>query len=65
MIETLDMVRITNLPVIVIKQELADLPLFGWMTRSYGVIPVERSAGPKAFARWWRRASEPSLPGDR
>lgn len=48
MIETLDMVRITNLPVIVIKQELADLPLFGRVTRSYGVIPVERSAGAKA-----------------
>jgi 1-acyl-sn-glycerol-3-phosphate acyltransferase len=49
MIETLDMVRITNLPVIVIKQELADLPLFGRVTRSYGVIPVERSAGAKAL----------------
>ena len=49
MLETLEMVRITNLPMIVIKQELADLPLFGWMTRRYGVIPVERSAGAKAL----------------
>jgi 1-acyl-sn-glycerol-3-phosphate acyltransferase len=49
MLETLEMVRITNLPIIVIKQELADLPLFGWMTRRYGVIPVERSAGAKAL----------------
>jgi 1-acyl-sn-glycerol-3-phosphate acyltransferase len=49
MIETLDMVRITNLPVIVIKKELADLPLFGRLTRRYGVIPVERSAGAKAL----------------
>lgn len=49
MLETLEMVRLTNLPVIVIKKELADIPLFGWMTRRYGVIPVERSAGAKAL----------------
>ena len=49
MLETLEMVRITNLPVIVIKKELADLPLFGLMTRRYGVIPVERTAGAKAL----------------
>ena len=49
MLETLEMVRITHLPVIVIKRELADIPLFGFMTRRYGVIPVERSAGAKAL----------------
>lgn len=49
MVETLDMVRITNLPIIVIKKELADLPLFGLLTRRYGVIAVERSAGAKAL----------------
>ncbi len=49
MLETLEMVRLTNLPVIVIKKELADIPLFGWMTRRYGVIAVERSAGAKAL----------------
>ena len=49
MFETIEMVRITDLPVIVIKQELADIPLFGLVTRRYGVIPVERSAGAKAL----------------
>ena len=49
MFETTEMVRITHLPVIVIKRELADIPLFGRMTRLYGVIPVERSAGAKAL----------------
>jgi 1-acyl-sn-glycerol-3-phosphate acyltransferase len=48
-LETTEMVRITHLPVIVVKRELADLPLFGFMTRRYGVIPVERSAGAKAL----------------
>jgi 1-acyl-sn-glycerol-3-phosphate acyltransferase len=49
MLETMEMVRISNLPVIVLKKELADIPLFGWMTRRYGVIAVERSAGAKAL----------------
>ena len=49
MFETLEMVRLTNLPIIVMKKELADIPLFGFMTRRYGVIPVERSAGAKAL----------------
>ena len=49
MFETLEMVRLSKLPVIVMKKELADIPLFGWLTRRYGVIPVERSAGAKAL----------------
>jgi len=43
------MVRITNLPVMVMKKELSDIPLFGFLTRRYGVIPVERTAGAKAL----------------
>jgi len=49
MFETTEMVRLSKLPVIVIKRELADIPLFGFLTRCYGVIPVERSAGAKAL----------------
>jgi 1-acyl-sn-glycerol-3-phosphate acyltransferase len=49
MFETLEMVRLTNLPIIVMKKELADIPLFGFLTRRYGVIPVERSAGARAL----------------
>jgi 1-acyl-sn-glycerol-3-phosphate acyltransferase len=49
MFETLEMVRLANLPVIVMKKQLADIPLFGFMTQRYGVIPIERSAGAKAL----------------
>lgn len=49
MFETTEMVRLSKLPVIVIKRELADIPLFGFLTRRYGVIPVERGAGAKAL----------------
>lgn len=49
MFETIEMVLIARTPVIVLKRELADLPLFGRMTRRYGVIPVDREAGARAL----------------
>lgn len=49
MFETLEMVRIGDTPAIVLKRELSQIPLFGWLTRRYGVIPVDRSAGSKAL----------------
>ena len=48
-LETTEMLRLTKLPVIVIKRELADIPGFGFLTKQYGVIPVERTAGAKAL----------------
>jgi 1-acyl-sn-glycerol-3-phosphate acyltransferase len=51
MFETTELVRLSNSPVIVIKRELADIPVFGWLTRRYGVIAVDRSAGAKALRR--------------
>jgi len=47
--ETLEIVRLSDSPVLVMKRELADIPLFGKVTRLYGVIPVERTAGAKAL----------------
>ncbi len=49
MFETLETMRLARTPVIVLKRELADIPLFGWTTRRYGVIPVDREAGPRAL----------------
>jgi 1-acyl-sn-glycerol-3-phosphate acyltransferase len=49
MFETLEMVRLSHLPIIVMKRELRDIPLFGFLTGQYGVIAVERSAGVKAL----------------
>ena len=47
--ETLEMMRIARTPVVVLKRELSQLPGFGWATRAYGVIPVDRNAGAKAL----------------
>lgn len=49
MFETLEIVRIGDCPVLVMKRELAAIPLFGWLTRCYGNIPVDRNAGPSAL----------------
>lgn len=58
MYETLEMLRIADTPVIVLKRELSDIPLFGFLTRVYGVIPVDRSAGSKALRRMTTLARE-------
>ena len=49
MFETIEMMRIVRIPIMVIKRELADLPLFGRLTRRYGIIAVDREAGAKAL----------------
>ena len=49
MVEAVDTLRFADTPVVVLKRELADIPLFGWVTRRYGVIPVDREAGAKAL----------------
>jgi len=50
MYETLETIRfVDEPPVIVLKRELRDLPLFGGTTRMWGVIPVDRGAGAKAL----------------
>lgn len=49
MFETIEMLRIADTPVVVLKRELSSLPFFGWLTRRYGVIPVDRDAGARAL----------------
>lgn len=49
MVETIEMLRLAATPVVVMKRELTQIPLFGWVTRRYGVIGVDREAGAKAL----------------
>lgn len=51
MVETIEILLLARTPVVVLKRELADLPLFGWIARRYGVIPVDRQAGAKSLRR--------------
>lgn len=49
MVETIEALRLARTPVVVMKRELTRIPLFGWVTLRYGVIGVDREAGPKAL----------------
>lgn len=47
--ETLEIARRLHAPAIVMKRELLKIPVWGWASRRYGVIPVDRSASAKAL----------------
>jgi 1-acyl-sn-glycerol-3-phosphate acyltransferase len=49
MMEAVDTLHFANTPVVVMKRELTVIPLFGWVTRRYGVIGVDRDAGASAL----------------
>jgi 1-acyl-sn-glycerol-3-phosphate acyltransferase len=58
MFETLEIILMLDEPAIVLKRELADIPLWGWVTRRYGVIPVDRKGGAGALRRMMRAAEQ-------
>ena len=49
MMEAVDTLHFADTPVVVMKRELTVIPLFGWVTRRYGVIGVDRDAGASAL----------------
>ncbi len=49
MMEAVDTLHFADTPVVVMKRELTVIPLFGWVTRRYGVIGVDREAGAAAL----------------
>ena len=49
MMEAVDTLHFAKRPVVVMKRELTVIPLFGWVTRRYGVIGVDREAGASAL----------------
>jgi len=57
MYETFEIALMLNEPAIVLKRELADIPLWGWVVRRYGVIPVDRAGGAAALRRMMRAAA--------
>jgi 1-acyl-sn-glycerol-3-phosphate acyltransferase len=56
MYETMEIVLMLDQPALVLKRELADLPLWGWVVRRYGVIPIDRAGGAATLRRMMRAA---------
>lgn len=44
-------------PAMIMKQELMRIPLYGWYSRKFGMIPVRREAGPAALKAMVRAAA--------
>jgi len=55
--ETVELLLIIGDPAVVLKRELADLPLFGTIAGHYGVIPVDRAGSSTALRRMMRAAA--------
>ena len=64
MVEAVDTLRFARSPVVVMKRELTVIPLFGWVTLRYGVIPVDRNAGARAL-REMMAAAKAAIAGGR
>jgi 1-acyl-sn-glycerol-3-phosphate acyltransferase len=58
MFETIALVTVLERPAIVMKRELADIPLFGALTERYGIIPIDRAGGAIALRKMLRAGEE-------
>ncbi|HEY0622867.1 lysophospholipid acyltransferase family protein [Sphingomonas sp.] len=56
MLETMAIAAMLDAPAIVMKRELARIPLWGWAARRYGVIVVDRAANARALRQMMREA---------
>jgi 1-acyl-sn-glycerol-3-phosphate acyltransferase len=58
MFETLELTALLADPAIVMKSELARIPVWGLLARHYGMIPVEREGGAGALRHMLKAAGE-------
>ena len=56
MYETLELALMLKAPAIVMKAELARIPVWGWATRRYGVIVIDRAGSGTAMRQMMREA---------
>lgn len=56
--EAIELTRLLGSPATVMKRELADIPIWGWAARRYGVIVIDRSGSASALRSMMREARE-------
>jgi 1-acyl-sn-glycerol-3-phosphate acyltransferase len=56
--DPLGLIRLIGAPAAVMKRQLADIPLWGRLARTYGAISVDRQGGAKALRRMMDEAGE-------
>ena len=56
MFETLELTLMLDAPALVMKAELARIPIWGWAARRYGVIVIDRAGAAQAMRQMMREA---------
>jgi len=56
MFETLELALMLDAPAVVMKAELARIPIWGWAARRYGVIVIDRAGAGQAMRQMMREA---------
>lgn len=57
-LDTIELLRLFHLPAVVMKAELFDIPVWGWVAAMHGSIPVARETGATALRRMLRAARD-------
>jgi 1-acyl-sn-glycerol-3-phosphate acyltransferase len=63
MVETIEVLRFVDTPVVVMKQQYVSTPLLGPVMRHYGVIGVDREAGASALREMMARGKQAKADG--
>jgi 1-acyl-sn-glycerol-3-phosphate acyltransferase len=63
MFETTEVALLLDTPATVMKSELGRIPLWGTLTRVYGILPVDRDGGAAALRKLLRAADEAKAEG--
>lgn len=58
MFETIEMPMLFQNPAVVMKRELARIPIWGWLAERYGMIPVDRDGGAAALRTMLKAAGD-------
>lgn len=58
MVETIEVLRLVDTPVVVMKQQYVKVPLLGAVMRRFGVIGVDREAGASALREMMARGRQ-------
>jgi 1-acyl-sn-glycerol-3-phosphate acyltransferase len=61
--DTFGLIPLTRDPAMVMKQELLSIPLYGWFSRKFEMIPIQRELGPAALRRMAQEAASRAAQG--
>ena len=61
--DTFALIPVFDDPALVMKAELMRIPLYGWFSTKFGMIPIQREAGPSALREMLKEAQDRAAAG--